>query len=658
MPEIRAISDDIDTVTHFSPPFVYNAHKPFRGENVVMEKSCRIAGFITSFRKWVAGAAGALAIAPAILSPHVALAGRPGVPPAQIRSTTSGVVLAGVSCVSTSDCVAVGYAPSGYHFVPIARLWNGKDWADLAVPRPGTGSLDAVSCLSATFCMAVGSQGPESACVLAESFDGRSWTNLTNYGQSCQGAADYAPVLFGVSCTSSKSCVAAGTNEQNNVGLYSQPIGATWNGKSWSVNYPPAPADAVSTDLSAADCTGPSFCVAAGSYFSGNTGTWEPLVETWNGARWALGPGATLPAGGVLSSVSCTSSTSCVVAGETENATNLAESWNGKTLAVMHGTAAAGDSGDFNGISCTTASACLAVGTSDASWNGSTWTKTSAPTPNATLNATWCASPIWCVAVGNQGVIEFWNGASWSTAPPAPVVSIAATADHKGYYLVTADGRVDARGDAVYYGDMAGPSLSSPIVGIAVDPATGGYWLVGRDGGVFAFHAPFFGSTGLHLRAPIVGIAATPAGNGYRLVGSDGGIFDFGPGAHFYGSMGGQALKAPIVGLADDDATGGYWLVASDGGVFSFHARFLGSAGSFHLSAAVVGGSATEHGDGYRLVTSDGGVFDFGAAQFSGSLAGKATSAVAAVAAGATSAGYWLAQADGAVAAFGGAGAH
>jgi hypothetical protein len=64
---------------------------------------------------------------------------------------------------------------------------------------------------------------------------------------------------------------------------------------------------------------------------------------------------------------------------------------------------------------------------------------------------------------------------------------------------------------------------------MAQDPATGGYWLVAADGGIFAFHAPFYGSTGnVALVQPCVGMTATPDGDGYRFVAADGGIFDFG----------------------------------------------------------------------------------------------------------------------------------
>ncbi len=48
------------------------------------------------------------------------------------------------------------------------------------------------------------------------------------------------------------------------------------------------------------------------------------------------------------------------------------------------------------------------------------------------------------------------------------------------------------------------------------------------DGGVFAFNAPFLGSTGgMHLNKPVVGMTATLNGTGYWLVASDGGVFAY-----------------------------------------------------------------------------------------------------------------------------------
>ncbi len=60
--------------------------------------------------------------------------------------------------------------------------------------------------------------------------------------------------------------------------------------------------------------------------------------------------------------------------------------------------------------------------------------------------------------------------------------------------------------------------------------------------------------------------ASTAPGGGYWMVAGDGGVFAFGPGAAYYGSMGGKALTAPIVGMAGAPGGDGYYLVAADGG--------------------------------------------------------------------------------------------
>ncbi|MFP5376158.1 MAG: DUF5979 domain-containing protein, partial [Acidimicrobiia bacterium] len=147
-----------------------------------------------------------------------------------------------------------------------------------------------------------------------------------------------------------------------------------------------------------------------------------------------------------------------------------------------------------------------------------------------------------------------------------------------------------------------------------------GYWLVASDGGIFAFDAPFHGSTGaVGLNRPIVGMAPTPTGKGYWLVASDGGIFAFGD-ARFLGSTGATRLNHPVVGMAPTATGNGYWLVASDGGMFSFGvAGFFGSTGATRLAQPIVGLAPTATGNGYWLVASDGGIFAFGDATFRGS---------------------------------------
>ena len=71
---------------------------------------------------------------------------------------------------------------------------------------------------------------------------------------------------------------------------------------------------------------------------------------------------------------------------------------------------------------------------------------------------------------------------------------------------------------------------------MASDAGSGGYWLVASDGGIFAYNAPFYGSTGsIVLNAPIVGMEATASGSGYRFIAADGGVFDYGT-SGFYGT--------------------------------------------------------------------------------------------------------------------------
>jgi hypothetical protein len=225
-------------------------------------------------------------------------------------------------------------------------------------------------------------------------------------------------------------------------------------------------------------------------------------------------------------------------------------------------------------------------------------------------------------------VVSFGDARSYGPSGTAvfahPVVGMAATPTHAGYWLVSTDGGIFAFGDARFFGSTGGLKLNQPIVGMAATPTGGGYWLFSSDGGIFAFgDARFFGSTGsLKLNQPIVGMAATPTGGGYWLVASDGGIFAFGD-ARFFGSTGDIHLNEPIVGMAADDRSGGYWMVARDGGMFSFRAPFHGSAGRIHLAEPVVGMAVTPDRGGYWMVASDGGVFTFGDAGYYGSGTGR-----------------------------------
>jgi hypothetical protein len=69
--------------------------------------------------------------------------------------------LAAVSCTSGTACMAVGNwsGPPTYGQLPLAERWDGQSWiVESPVMRPGAISvvLTGVSCVSSTDCIAVG----------------------------------------------------------------------------------------------------------------------------------------------------------------------------------------------------------------------------------------------------------------------------------------------------------------------------------------------------------------------------------------------------------------------------------------------------------------------------------------------------------------------
>ena len=580
------------------------------------------------------------------------------------------------SCTSATFCVAVGSNDAGSSTQTLIEQWNGSTWT--AVPSPNTSPtednrLEGVSCVTTTFCEAVGSsENGSSNQTLVETWNGTSWS----IASSPDTSPTYSDDLYGVSCTSASFCEAVG---ETYTGSAEQTLALNWNGSAWIIQATPNPSTTDSY-FNNVTCHTATWCIGVGSATVG--GVDETLVLQWNGSTWSVVPSPT-PAGpgAYLDDVSCPSPTFCAAVGYTAyhgsdtNTAPVIEQWNGTAWTIVASPAAAGSFGDELGaVSCTGPTFCSTVGynytdssqdyyvTEGLVWNGTAWSQQPPQNPavdtpgtdQAELYGISCVGGQVCVAVGDAypgngdndqnlietqtvtrpgyrfvasdgGVFAFggasFNGSAGSLTLNKPVVGMAATPDGGGYWLVASDGGIFAYGDAAFYGSTGSLTLNKPIVGMASTPDGGGYWLVASDGGIFAYgDAVFYGSTGgLPLNKPIVGMAATPSGHGYWLVASDGGIFAYGD-AVFHGSTGSLTLNKPIVGMASTPSGNGYWLVASDGGIFAFgDAVFHGSAGSLTLNKPVVGMAATPSGQGYWLVASDGGIFSYGDAVFHGS---------------------------------------
>ena len=152
--------------------------------------------------------------------------------------------------------------------------------------------------------------------------------------------------------------------------------------------------------LTAVSCTSRKACVAVG-YFNNRSGKSLPVVERWNGAR------------------------------------AFVERWNGVRWSIQSNPAGSRPS-ILNGVSCTSATACTAVGSAPPfvasgpvgaplveRWDGSRWSIeptnvfSFGPGFGGGLSGVSCASRAFCAAVGDWGFPESsllgrWNGRAWS----------------------------------------------------------------------------------------------------------------------------------------------------------------------------------------------------------------------------------------------------
>jgi hypothetical protein len=346
-------------------------------------------------------------------------------------------VLGGIACRSSTACVAVGLSDHG----SLAERWNGTSWSIQGTPTgasPGA-ALFSVSCTSTAACSAAGSTNPNGGATLAERWNGTNWTvQSTPNPTGSQGA-----FLNSVSCSSASTCTAVGQSvDSSNTTLT---VAERWDGHSWSLQSTPNYAGF--SEFGGVACPAASACIAAGIGVDAS-GALVSLNQGWNGAQWSIQPTADPEGthGANLDGVSCRSTSACMAVGQLIDFPagnprgSLAERFDGRTWRIVptprpH----EGSGGALNGISCTSPSACVAVGYAAGSsgnslgtlierWNGTSWSIQPTPTSanaRAYLNGVSCTSPSACTAVGNnshgQVMAEHWNGTSWSIQPvPAP----------------------------------------------------------------------------------------------------------------------------------------------------------------------------------------------------------------------------------------------
>lgn len=277
-------------------------------------------------------------------------------------SGSKDAVLEGVACTSSTNCLAVGRwsAKAGSSPTAFSEQWNGSKWTLLSTPAP-TGAtfswLDEISCTSASACTAVGFWETKSGFnhPLAERWNGSAWSVQTV--PFPEGSED--AVFGGVSCPSATVCEAVGSS-------LGTTLAERWNGSAWSVQTTPNVTGRENL-LNAVSCVSTSECFAVGR--DGGASSSSALSERWGGTTWEIVPipSASETGSNSLTSVSCSSSTTCTAVGDyglgTEPSRPAAEFWNGAAWELEPPALVSGAPyGDLESVSCPLLTTCTATG--------------------------------------------------------------------------------------------------------------------------------------------------------------------------------------------------------------------------------------------------------------------------------------------------------
>lgn len=375
-----------------------------------------------------AGAALLLAAGCGTAGSHSSGPAQPASPRSRPSPSATGYVkradfLAAVACLPAGGCTAVGwyyYGAAGPSLTLAAR-WNGRAW--LAQPTPSQrhdSRLDNLSCASATSCIAIGAP--------AEAWTGTRWTVIPPAGP-----------VSSLSCPAPGSCQAVGPPP-----FGTHPVADRWDGRTWQAEPAPGPMPVPQNmTLTSISCTSTRFCMAVGDASHGAQALPSPtyrdrtLAEEWNGSRWQIVHTPNPSRAAELRGVSCTSPTACTAVGSSASEKwTLAERWNGTRWTIQH-TPNINHLGYtvLTAVSCTLPAACTAVGTYNAGefgiaehWNGTRWAIQRLPTPPgppgedplvipASIS---CTSATACMTVGttqNMTLAEQWNGSRWVIEP-------------------------------------------------------------------------------------------------------------------------------------------------------------------------------------------------------------------------------------------------
>jgi hypothetical protein len=340
--------------------------------------------------------------------------------------------------------MAVGEYRTSGGFFPLAEQWDGNSWTIVPAHFPSGGGftgLTGVSCTATNACTAVGTYvAGATTTMFAERWNGSSWSLQSTATPTGNVKGSW---LNGVACTGASACFAVGYYQVSSpFGVLSPPLAEPWNGTSWSVGTAVSPTNSLSAGLDAVSCSSSNACTAVGAVSSATHGP-QAGAQRWNGSTWSL-QAPVNPFGSDQHSfwgVSCPSTNSCTAVGNHApiggSIGSLAEQWNGSGWSNKATPAISGSTlTDLLGVSCTSSSACMAVGyyylpaaqstfTLAERWNGSSWT--TQPPLNVAITTFTNGTVSIADTLPSAGTL---SGAASSAGPPAAfdVATIASRA--------------------------------------------------------------------------------------------------------------------------------------------------------------------------------------------------------------------------------------
>jgi hypothetical protein len=202
------------------------------------------------------------------------------------------------ACVAVGDSdTGLAFSHTYNTYRSLAERWDGRKWSIEAMPRPRGANeafLEGVSCVAINACTAAGwdfLNQPHPGVgllfgLLAESWSGSQWA----IQPIAQAPEPSSTLEFGaVSCTSATQCMAVGDGAKgNSPGTDFGAVTAEESGEGWALQSTPTPPGERFAGLSAVSCTSGNACTAVGDVDNGLRSTVKPLIERWNGSGWTI----------------------------------------------------------------------------------------------------------------------------------------------------------------------------------------------------------------------------------------------------------------------------------------------------------------------------------------------------------------------------------